>query len=401
MRNSDFKIIPGLITPNNSVVPEIDFSDGAIILSLAGMKKYKNTLSVVEPLYKEFYRKCVHCYSWIQPLISVTWMFDAVCEAFEERDALNFFKMMLKDLKKSDIRCLDGSTLSAELAQYLEMREQKYMHPLALVYAIDKYHEWFNMNTQALPSAKEQTVMELFNLYRLNRYPEIARYELYYHTYFEDKNEVFKQTFEKLLFVMNRDKNVPASHLIELSDLQGLIMDSNDRDVFSRMVFPGINKQREIDFLKIVEKNRRELIVQTKIYDKMHEAYQFREPIEPAEIGLVYRLFYKEKLPRNMTESDQFFVLLDSQQRIVGGISYKMQPDNTVLLDGIVIASQLKSRGLGRMMMEDFIHRMNSLGIDVIKTNFFLKDFYLKLGFTTDKRWGMMVKILNEEKFKE
>lgn len=400
-RNSGYQILPGVITPSNVVVPELDFQDGATILTLAGWKKFKNILSIIKPLVDNFYKKTVHHYSWAKYHLNVKWIFDAFFEALDEEEAMFYLEKLKRELSRHDILCPMGESLHQNLIEFLENIQIEYRHPMPLIYAIDKYHEWQLINPNALPKAKEQSILELHNLYRIYRYPEIARYELYRHTYFADKPSEIQLAFEKLLSIMNKDKAIPATQLIELSDLQGVLVSKDDRETFSKMVFPGLKQHRNIDIVKIIEKNRREIIVQSHTSDRYGEHYKLREPIEPAEIGQLYRLFYKEKFPKTITEHDQFIVLLDSQERIIGGVSYRIMEDNTALLDGLVIAPQYKGRGIGRNMMEDYIHRMKSLGIDLIKTNFFLQDFYDRLGFTTDKRWGMMVKILNKEKFEE
>ena len=48
-------------------------------------------------------------------------------------------------------------------------------------------------------------------------------------------------------------------------------------------------------------------------------------------------------------------------------------------------------------MIDEFISRMEEMGIQVVKTHFFLRSFYLKRGFSVDKRWGVLVKILSAE----
>jgi hypothetical protein len=48
-------------------------------------------------------------------------------------------------------------------------------------------------------------------------------------------------------------------------------------------------------------------------------------------------------------------------------------------------------------MIELFVQRMDSIGIKVIKTHFYLRSFYLKKGFNVDTKWGALVKFLGEE----
>jgi len=397
-RNSGCNIVPGAITPSNVVVSDLDFRDGATILSLAGWKYYQSPLSLIVPIVNNFFRKALHHYSWAKEHLELKWIFDAVIEGIDEAKANDFFAILLDELKENDI-LFDGKQLASELQKYIDGMKETYYHPLPLIYAIDKYHDWQNFNPNAIPEAKQQSIVELYNLYRLNRFPEIARYQLYRHTYFSYKGYYIRNAFDHLLYIMNKDKTIPATQLVELSDLQAVLEDKTDREIFSKMVFPGMKKSQSYDLQKFNERKKKELIVRSKIVDKYGEEYLFREANEPAEIGMLYRLFFKEKFSKSISEHDQFIILFDSKDRIAGGITYQIQEDNACILDGIVLASQFQARGLGRGMMEDFITRMISLSVDIIKTTFFVEEFYSKLGFKVDKRWGLLVKVLNKEKY--
>lgn len=397
-RYSGYRIIPGNVNPSNVVVPEIDFRDGATILSLAGWKYFDNYSSFIIPMINNFYKKAIHHYSWIKELLDLNWIFDAVMEALGEQDAEKFLNSLLSELNENDITFGDKS-LKQSLQIYSQYIKEHYYMPLPLIYAIDKYYEWQNSNPNAIPEAKEQSIIELYNLYRLDRYPEIARYHLYRHTYFSYKGFYIRNAFDKLLNKMNQDKSVPATHLMELSELQSTLEDPIDREIFSKMVFPGYKKTQQYDIAKFKEKQDFSLIVKTTFKDNYGDIYIFRQPTEPSEIGILYRMFYKEKFTKTISEQDQFLILFDSNDRIIGGIIYQIKDDNSCILDGIVVASQYRGRGLGRAMMDDFINRMQSQGVDIIKTTFYIDAFFSKHGFKVDKRWGLLVRILNKEKY--
>ena len=137
--------------------------------------------------------------------------------------------------------------------------------------------------------------------------------------------------------------------------------------------------------------------IESVIRDIYGETYAFREAVEPFEIGRLYRLFFDENYPGGISEQDRYYVALDSQERIIGGISYKFTDDRTVQLNGIVVTYPLTERGIGSAMVTDFCTRMASQGAEVVKTHFFLQSFYLSLGFQVDKRWGALVKFLSTE----
>jgi len=163
------------------------------------------------------------------------------------------------------------------------------------------------------------------------------------------------------------------------------------------MIFPRLTTGQKVAVKKMGREGEKQVVIESVINDIYSESYAFREPVEPFEIGKLYRLFFDENYPGGISEQDRYFIALDSQERIIGGISYKFSEDHIVQLNGIVVSYPLTERGIGSAMVEDFCTRMASQGAEVIKTHFFLQRFYLNLGFQVDKRWGALVKFLKTE----
>ena len=117
----------------------------------------------------------------------------------------------------------------------------------------------------------------------------------------------------------------------------------------------------------------------------------------PAEVGQLYRLFLRQRYPKTVSEHDKFLVVVDALDRLVGGIFYVIESERVVHLDGVVIARQLQSKGIGNALLEDFCMRMSNYGFEVVRTNFYRRNFYLKRGFQTDQRWGGLVRFLTTQ----
>jgi len=120
-----------------------------------------------------------------------------------------------------------------------------------------------------------------------------------------------------------------------------------------------------------------------------------REPVEPTEVGQLYQLFFEENYPKNISKNDKHYVVTDSNNRVIGGLCYKILEDNIVLLDGSAITSPLQGKGIGSAMIEDFFTRMQSMGVNIIKAHFLFGNYYLKHNFKVDQKWGALVKYLN------
>ena len=92
---------------------------------------------------------------------------------------------------------------------------------------------------------------------------------------------------------------------------------------------------------------------------------------------------------------DKHMVVIDKQRRVVGGLCYIVLENNVVLLDGSAITTPLKGRGIGTSMIDTFCNIMASEGVKIVKAHFLLGNFYLKLDFKVDKKWGALVKFLD------
>ncbi|MBN2105134.1 GNAT family N-acetyltransferase [bacterium] len=396
--NSGNKIVPGSVSPTNVVVPELDFRESAKILSLVGWKEYKNTLSLIQPMLRNFYAKTIANFPRIRAELNVIWIFDACIEALGSEMAFQFLNQLKTDLMHETLHNYPQPEFMDLLSEYIENHRNKYYLTLPLINAIERYHNWKALNPMATQIACEQTVIEVYHLYRLDRFHEIARYVLYRHTYFSQADHEASKAFDDLINAMSVQQKKPAIQFLELSNFQSTLTDSDDRNIFSRMVFPQYQHRKELEVLKFGESESEHVIVHTTITDKYNNQYTIRPPVAPAEIGQLYRLFFNQNFPKEISEQDKHFVVLNAQERVIAGISYQLQENNVAEIQGIVVSSPLKERGLGTAILEDFCNRMASEDIHVIKAHFFLQPFYEKFGFRVDKSWGALVKFLTPEK---
>lgn len=394
-KQSGYQIVPGIITPNNVVVPELDYLESATIISVAGLKEYENTLSLIKPMLENFYFRLEAHYPWVTKQLNVRWILDACIEGLGYNNALEFFKDLKEDLKKEPLLTPDNIPMSRILDDYLEEMQSKYYMPLAYYNAKNQYIEWEKINPAATAIAKEQTIFELSGLYRIYRFAEIVRYRLYRKTYFANANEEIQKAFDILLKRMDKDSSVSATHLLELSDLQAVLTNSDDKGVFSRMVFSRLQRQQKLDVVKLSESKKEQVVINSYIKDRFDTEYVFRAPLEPSEIGKLYRLFFEENYPKSISKMDKHMVVIDKQGRVVGGLCFIVLENNVVLLDGSAVTTPLKGRGIGSAMIDTFCNLMASEGVKIIKAHFLLGNFYLKLDFKVDKKWGALVKFLN------
>ena len=393
-RNSDFRIVPGAVTPSNVVVTEPDFRHGSCVLSLTGWIPYETPLSLLRPMVQNFYQYTVAHYPWSKEYLDLAWIFDACVEAVGVEQTKEFLGRLDRELQRQPGELLNRELRTA-LAAFRDRLDDTYHVPLSVDCAIDRFKEWQNATPDATSGAREQTLTELQRLYRLERAPESARYHMYRHTYFAEASPRVEEAFDALLQQMFRNPSLTATQMPELSDLQATLRDAEDRSVFSRMVFPRPKEAHGMEVVSVGDSEHRQVLVRSQIVDKRGMSYTVREPLEPAEIGQIYRLFFKADFPKIVSELDQFLVCTDTEGQIVGGVCYQRLDDQVAHLDGVIVSQTLKGRGIGSALLDDFCVRMASQNAKLVRTHFFLRQFCLPRGFQVDKRWGGLVRFLS------
>ena len=313
-------------------------------------------------------------------------------------DGVDLLKKLQNEEKLSDFKCNDGITIHDKLFSYLQNLNKDGYLPLSLFNAVERFSNWEKMNFEAEQTAREQSVYDIFALYRLEKFGEVVRYEYFRRTYFKHHSEIVATAFAVLLAKMSISGGKPPIELPELPDLQSVLENEDDLRVFSKMVFPKFESKNAPEILKISYTEDGVVLVLTHIVDKNKQTYSVRPPMNPIEIGELYRLFYRDNFPHETSDIDRYLVAVDSNERVVGGLTYKLNENNEALIDGTVVTNSLKGRGIGTALIHDFCSRMASNGVKIIRTYFLLRDFYISCGFKTDKRFGALVKFLNEEK---
>lgn len=393
--NSGFKIIPGAISTHNVSVPELDFQEVVKINSITGWSTYNDPLSIIQPMVHNFFNKIIAYFPRFQKQLDITWIFDACIEGIGFNKGIDFLHNLKKNITAANNNTFNNQKIKKILESYIDTIENNYYIPLAIYNAIHRYDQWLQMNNSASSKAKEQTLIELYRLYNMKKYPGFLRYYLYKMTYFKDAGKDVQEAFDKLIQKMVIEKNKKAMQLTELSDLQATIDNPLDREVFSRMVFPHIQKKQTIDIVKRGKTDKKRVVVQSNFTDKKGVAYIIREPITPSEIAQLYRLFYEENFYKSVSEQNQYLIVVDNQERIIAGLCYQILEDQVAQIDGTVVSTSLSGRGIGSAMIKDFCNRMLGRDVRIVKTHFLLPEFYKKLGFKVDREWGELIKYLS------
>ena len=397
-RQSHRRIVPGPVSPANVVVPAPDFRSGATILSLANWRAYEDPLSLIRPMLKNYFLSTTSYYPHTRRDLDVNWIFDAAMEALGKEEGTAFLQDLLGSLEGDEDREFHQAwELEENLRTYLERLKEEYRVPLALKCAVERYLEWEKSNPQATSLARERQITELHQLYRLETHGDLGRYTLYRKTYFLRAEDRVKRAFDRLLGRMFRNPGQRPTHMVELSELQATLPEGTDRLVFSRLVFPAGRSVKPVEVVAVGDEESGHVVVTSHVRDNRGGEYLLREPIGPAEIGRLYRVYLDSGMPMSLSDQAHYLLAIDAEERIVGGICYKILEPEVAHMDGLVITAPLRGRGLGGELLEDFAQRMRTQRIRAINTHFISRPFLRAHDFHVDEEWGGLVRFLEEE----
>ena len=391
--HSGYRIVPGAVTPANVAVPDADFHESTRILSLAGWRTYEGPASFVALFFSNFYRQTEAFHPHSRDTLQVSWIFDACVEALGHGTSGTFFDDLDRELAHAEPTG-EPAALRRALAAYRSAMDAHPYVPLPVLCAIQRFMEWERVNPTASHEAREEAVIQMMHLYRLDRFHDAFRYYVYQHTYFARAGAEVGEVFDRLMARRLGRQATRHGELEELSDLQNLMVDARDRDVFSRMVFPHAHKAQQLEIFEVGESDDRRVLVRSSIGDAAGTSYEVREPISPVEVGHLYRLILDADYPKRISADDRYLAIVDQEERIVGGLFYRWQESGVVYVDGIVVGAGLRHQGLGGRLLEDFCVRMAAQGARCVKTNFFLGQLFGKHGFQVNQRWGGLVRFL-------
>jgi hypothetical protein len=392
-QQSGFRIVPGAVTPANVALSDADFHETASILSLAGWRDYDGPLSIVARLARGFYRLSEAHYPQSRDSLQLGWIFDACFEALGD-EAAGRFLLELEAALVTAPPTAEAAALQEALVAHRSSLSDRPHVPLPVLCAVERFRDWERTNLVASQEAREDAVIQMIHLYRLERYPDVFRYLVYQRTYFGHAGRAVHEVFDRCISRHLGAAGSRHDRLEGLSDLQGLLSDPRDREVFSRMVFPHARRAQKLELSAIGQRDEKRVVVRSEISDETGGTFVVREPVGPAEIGHLYRLILDTDYPKHIAAEDLHLVVTDADERVIGGLCYRWQESGVVYVDGIVVTGPLTNQGIGGRLVDDFCVRMAAQGAHCVKTNFFLGRLFSKHGFQVNQRWGGLVRFL-------
>ena len=380
---SDGRIVPGQVVPANVDVPRADYLRDVRILSLAGWRPYEGPGSLVEPMQRYFFDQAVGHYPALRAKLDAAWIYEAAVEGLGRAAARAFLAELAS-------RTAEPPGGPERLRAFRERLDREYCEPLALQCAVARYAEWQRTSPKATAAARRQLVRQMLQLYGLDAHGENARYRLYRRTYFADAPAAVSAPFDRLLQRLFERPGEAATRMVELSEVQAALDAAEDRRAFGELVFPRSEPLQAAELRSSPGDAR--VFVLSQVTDGRGHRFGVREPAGPAEVGRLYRLLSESGLAA--APASRQLVLLDAEERVVGGIAWRTAAPRVAHVEGLVIAPGSRSQRLAVGLVEDFCARLAAAGYVAVHTHFGPEPLPFAPGFRVDRRWGGLVRFL-------
>ena len=393
-QRSGYKMIVKEMGVGNIVIPAHDYQMGQRLISISGRINedklgkifsyfYKNFIVPVENIYPNLKRNDV-CY----------YMISGIIDALGEKESIPKIKKLLED------GSVENQILKDKIKAYITQVDEKGYVPRYLYFAIQRFHRWYILNSDADLSAQARTLNELYDTYNLQELekPYIeTRTRFFLETVFEKSSTAIKNA---LLELLNKQRLHEISHdetVIAISIIQKEF-DINEKEQFflTRLSYPHL---KPTDFAELISTqgegdSMADVVVQLDDYDG--ETYFVRRPISPKEISRLHQLFLDSSLPVKFKPDHRFLVAIAPRGHVIGGLFYSILDDSTVYMEKIVVSQRYRKKGISEGVMNEFLNRMRGKRFNFVTTGFFRPEYFYRFGFKIERKYAGLVKDLSE-----
>jgi len=285
------------------------------------------------------------------------------------------------------------------IKQFIEEINENGVLTKPVVFASLRYERWLNLNPHATIKARGAILQELYREYRLksllNDYPE-TRIRFFRMTCFKDSTPPLSDKLLQLQIQLRAG----TLQLVDLdAQLQSVIESgeiTDDEQYFlTRLLFEHLDAAQDGELISwdLGDKGRLDLI--SMVEDKRGEMYKIRPPFHPKEIARFHTILTQANLSGRFQQNHEFLLMINQNNKLVGGIYWKELNAETAHIEKIVIRSSYRKRHLSIQLLDEFFHRLQNRRYTYVTVGFFQAGLFYKHGFLIDKKFGGLVKTLN------
>jgi GNAT superfamily N-acetyltransferase len=377
-----------------------DYDEGTRVFSAAAWRPFAGTLDMLLGLKHAFLDRVRFYYPALASETNDDLLLDAALEVYGVRDGVALLRAALVDAERAEEPGEETVALRSRIEAYIgRVTESGYM-PRSLHFAIARYHAWAQQVPDASLYARAAQLRELQNNYRIDavtrRFPE-ARLWSYAETVLRDSPAEGRRTLVRAMRDLRDGTDI--QHVLGrlYAELKERLPSHDQQFFLTRVAYPHLELDEKAELVTSTEVGRDRAELVTAHIDRIGREIRFRPAASSAEVDALYRIFYVSDIGGGLSAHERLLVALDPAGCVLGGIGHIRRTPYHVLLHKIAVLPRCRSRGIGRLLLHEFLRRRAAESVAVVSAEFILVDWLAQFGFRPDPRYPGVVLSLTDD----
>jgi long-subunit acyl-CoA synthetase (AMP-forming)/ribosomal protein S18 acetylase RimI-like enzyme len=296
----------------------------------------------------------------------------------------------------------DGE-LAGAIRRFVSGVRRRGFLPLRIRVAARRYRRWQQINADATLEAQAATLDQIedaYGLRDLDRERPGSRLQLFRHTVFRGSGEELTHGLDELIARTLASAPSLAELHREVTGLRDTAHPSETDEFFlARMLYPHVDPRgRAVLVREEDQPGEFDTGVTVEHVDSEGEVFRIRRPANPGEIAALGRVFRAAGIRRTpRAGEDDLLLVTDADERVLGGLISRRISDTYARLDWLALGRHRRARGIGSILIREFLERLRAQGVRVVSTGFFRPAFFANFGFGVDPRYAGLVRFLDAE----
>jgi long-chain acyl-CoA synthetase len=365
-------------------VPLDDFGEDARVLVPSGWEPFDGALTMLLRLKQAFLDRVRYHFPALAQETPDELLFSAALEANGWQGGLTFLRQALDEAERFKKDAGEAAEFCRRMRDFVKRTSEFGYMPRRLHFAIARYHAWARRVPDASPSARVAQLQQLERNYRIDalaqKCPE-ARLWLHTETVFKESPEEGRDLLAHAMRSLREGAAIQEVLGQLYSDFQQKLPAHDEQYFLSRVAFPHLALDEKAELVTSAEAGASRVELVTFHTDRLGRQLRVRPPRSPAEMDALYRVFYAGGMAGGLSAHEAFLVASDESEFVVGGVGYIRRTPYHVLLDKLAVLPSCRRRGIGRLLLEEFLRRTSAEGAVAVSAEFIRDSWLGQFGF--------------------
>ncbi len=381
-------------TTRDITVPLNDFKENTRIFATAGWRPINSKLAMIVRLKHAFLDRIQFHFPGLASKTPDEIPFAAIMEACGPDEGLSFLKSAIAEATAEKTSNDEIAALRGQMEAYVRKVGAEGYRPKALHFAVKRFHAWTKRVPDASVHARAAQLRQLRDNYHIDavscRFPE-THLRLYFETVLKQPTTRGRKALENAIARL-REGADDREILARLANhLQKESSSYEQRYFLTRAAYPHLDPDEKAQMVTRADVESACADLVTLHTDRTGREFQVKPVANPVDMDTLYRAFYAGGIGGGLRDHEKFLVVADQLGYIVGGLAYVVRTPSHVLLDKITVLPRCRGRGIGRLLLLEFLRRQAAQGVAIVSAEFVQADWLAQFGFEPDPRYAGVV----------